>query len=216
MVGKPIDRPACEGDVGEPLDGVRPNQKLAKIPCPAMALPVLGVYDVVVIGGGTGGAPAGIAAARQGAKTLVVEYLHGLGGVGTLGAISGYCAGNRVGFTATVQADSKDPNPGSSSKRSSGGARRCSGRGPTSGTAAIGCGALVDRGRVVGAIVATPKAAASSWPRPSWTPPAMPTSRPPPGAVHLHRRRASWPCKAPGCRRAARRHLRQHRLHRDR
>ena len=32
-----------------------------------------------------GGAPAGIAAARQGSRTLVVEYLHGLGGVGTMG-----------------------------------------------------------------------------------------------------------------------------------
>ena len=45
---------------------------------------MVGRYDVVVIGGGTGGAPAGIGAARQGAKTLVVEYLHGLGGVGTI------------------------------------------------------------------------------------------------------------------------------------
>ncbi len=61
---------------------------------------MLGRYDVVVIGGGTGGAPAGIAAARQGAKTLVVEQLTGLGGVGTMGAISTYCSGNRVGFTA--------------------------------------------------------------------------------------------------------------------
>ena len=66
-------------------------------------MPVLGRYDVVVIGGGTGGAPAGIGAARAGAKTLVVEYLHGLGGVGTMGAIAGYYWGNRVGFTATVR-----------------------------------------------------------------------------------------------------------------
>ena len=35
-------------------------------------------------------------------KTLVVEQLCGLGGVGTLGAISIYCSGNRVGFTAEV------------------------------------------------------------------------------------------------------------------
>ena len=46
--------------------------------------------------------PAGIGAARQGARTLVVEYLYGLGGVGTLGAISKYYWGNRVGFTQEV------------------------------------------------------------------------------------------------------------------
>ena len=61
--------------------------------------PILGRCDVVVAGGGTGGAPAGIAAARDGAKTIVLEMQHGLGGVGTRGLISGYWFGNRVGFT---------------------------------------------------------------------------------------------------------------------
>lgn len=60
-------------------------------------------YDVIVVGGGTSGAPAAIAAARAGAKVLLVEYLHGLGGVGTEGAIANYWWGNRVGFTAEVQ-----------------------------------------------------------------------------------------------------------------
>jgi len=32
-------------------------------------IPVFGEYDVVVVGGGDGGAPAGIAAGRQGART---------------------------------------------------------------------------------------------------------------------------------------------------
>ncbi|WFB35735.1 FAD-dependent oxidoreductase [Kiritimatiellota bacterium B12222] len=58
--------------------------------------------DVLVMGGGTGGAPAAIAAARSGKKTLVAEYLSGLGGVGTLGLIGRYWFGNRVGFTAEI------------------------------------------------------------------------------------------------------------------
>jgi hypothetical protein len=66
------------------------------------AVPSLGRCDVLVAGGGTGGAPAGIAAAREGATTVVLEPQHALGGVSTLGLISTYWFGNRVGFTAEL------------------------------------------------------------------------------------------------------------------
>lgn len=64
--------------------------------------PVLGEYDVVVVGGGTGGAPAALAAGRAGARVLLIESLSMLGGVGTAGYIAHYYHGNRAGFTAEV------------------------------------------------------------------------------------------------------------------
>ncbi len=64
--------------------------------------PVWESFDVLVAGGGTGGAPAAIASARAGAKTLCLETGHGLGGVGTLGLISSYWFGNKCGFTAEL------------------------------------------------------------------------------------------------------------------
>jgi len=91
------------GDVRENLAGIRPEQRRATtISTDKRQVPILGEFDVVVVGGGTGGAPAGIAAARQGARTLVVEYLHGLGGVGTMGYISSYYYGYLKGFTREI------------------------------------------------------------------------------------------------------------------
>ncbi|NLB41140.1 MAG: FAD-dependent oxidoreductase, partial [Clostridiales bacterium] len=66
------------------------------------SIPVIGEYEVVVVGGGTAGANAGISAARHGAKTLVLEYLHGLGGTQTMGLIGIYWDGFREGFTEEV------------------------------------------------------------------------------------------------------------------
>jgi len=153
LPGEPVAAPVAAGDVKEFLAGVRPTQeKLPTVPQPERAIPVLGQYDVVVIGGGTGGAPAGIGAARQGAKTLVVEYLHGLGGVGTLGAISSYYWGNRVGFTATI--------PGGGrwviEQRMEWYRRELIDAGADVWFGTLGCGALVDGGRVIGAVVVTP------------------------------------------------------------
>ena len=65
-------------------------------------LSVLANVDVLVVGGGTGGAPAAIAAAREGVKTLVLEGQYDLGGTGTLGCISRYCCGWRHGFTEEI------------------------------------------------------------------------------------------------------------------
>jgi len=154
--GQPTGQPTERGEVRELLGGVRPNQQLPTIPQANRALPVLGRYDVVVIGGGTAGAPAGIAAARQGAKTLVVEQLCGLGGVGTTGYISNYCAGNRVGFTASVGGG----NTWIIEQKMEWWRRELLQAGAEIWFGSVGCGALVDPERgnqVLGAVVVTPR-----------------------------------------------------------
>lgn len=72
--------------------------------CPAIpfeldSLPLDDGYDVLVSGLGTGGAPAAIAAARSGVRTLGVEKLSIPGGVCTAGRIASYWFGNCCGFT---------------------------------------------------------------------------------------------------------------------
>ena len=68
----------------------------------ARALPVLDQCDVLVVGAGTAGAPATIAAAQQGADTVVVEYLYSMGGIQTDGRIGSYYHGNLCGFTTNA------------------------------------------------------------------------------------------------------------------
>ncbi len=47
--------------------------------------------DVLVVGGGPAGCAAAIAAAREGAKTLLVEQFGFLGGMGTAGLVPAFC-----------------------------------------------------------------------------------------------------------------------------
>ena len=113
-VASRLEKSFLKADVGEMLQGIRSMPPLAPhrtILSPKRSIPILGRYDTVVVGGGTGGAPAGIASARGGAKTLVIEYLYGLGGVGTIGRISSYYHGNKVGFTEEVEKGMKSFEP---------------------------------------------------------------------------------------------------------
>jgi len=146
------------GEVRERLVGIRPSQRnLPAVRVPARTLPVLGRYDVVVIGGGTSGAPAALAAARQGAKTLVVEYQHALGGVGTLGLVGNYYRGFSGGFNvelergiaqlhATVYAEAKMEWWRQEIRKAGG----------EIWLGCLGCGTLVEDAKVTGALVATP------------------------------------------------------------
>ncbi|MFW6286603.1 MAG: FAD-dependent oxidoreductase [Candidatus Sumerlaeota bacterium] len=70
----------------------------------------LGHYDVVIIGGGTSGAPAAIGAARLGAKVLLFEYQYAPGGTATLGLIGRPYHGKKIGFSAEVPFPNKKEN----------------------------------------------------------------------------------------------------------
>jgi glycine/D-amino acid oxidase-like deaminating enzyme len=157
------------GQVEEILKPLRPALPGGYVDAPAGALPVLGRYDVVVLGGGTAGASAGISAARQGANTLVLEYLHGLGGLGTLGLIGRYWDGFREGYSATIDEgvhtmappghprQLKDWKEESLSDWKMEWLRRELLR--ANGQVwfgVLGCGALVSDGKVKGVVVATP------------------------------------------------------------
>ena len=151
-IAKPGNVPS-QLDVKEFLQGTRPvDEGLAQVAQPAGSLPVLARCDVLVIGGGTTGAPAAIGAARQGARTLVVEYLHELGGVGTTGTITNYYWGNRIGFSATVEDGKKTWIP---QQRIEWWRQKILDAGGDIWFGTVGCGAVVDGKRVKGAVVAS-------------------------------------------------------------
>ena len=157
-----------QGDIGELLEGLRPSLNYGSVVAEETTLPVLGNYDVVVLGGGTAGAPAGVGAAQHGAKTLVIDYMHGLGGIGTLGMIGSYYHGYRKGYTNIVDHGVK--NMGSDNPRKKGSLsewvfdwkteyfrKEIRNAGSEIWFGVIGCGAYVDDGRIKGVVVATPE-----------------------------------------------------------
>jgi len=61
---------------------------MATIREPAREIPVVHDVDVVVCGGGPGGFPAAIAAARHGARTVLIERYGFMGGLATAGLVA--------------------------------------------------------------------------------------------------------------------------------
>ncbi len=55
---------------------------------PGCKMEVYGEYDVVVVGGGMAGTGAALAAAREGAKTILIENTSALGGLATMGIVN--------------------------------------------------------------------------------------------------------------------------------
>ncbi len=57
---------------------------------PARSLPVVGAWDVIVVGGGIAGIAAALAAARSGVSVLLTERFCALGGLATIGNVTIY------------------------------------------------------------------------------------------------------------------------------
>ena len=58
---------------------------------PARETPVVGEYDVVVLGGGPAGIAAAASATRPGARALLVERYGFMGGMGTAAGVTNFC-----------------------------------------------------------------------------------------------------------------------------
>lgn len=162
-----IIKDALPGDTGELLGGIRRSLNQGEIISEDTVLPVLGEFDTVVLGGGTSGAPAAVGAARHGAKTLVVEYLHGLGGIGTLGMVGRYYHGYREGFTNEVDMGTKaigEGNPRQKKRldewvfdwKTEFYRKEIRKAGGEIWFGVLGCGTFVENGTVKGLVVATP------------------------------------------------------------
>jgi ribulose 1,5-bisphosphate synthetase/thiazole synthase len=122
----------------------------------ARDLPVLAECDVVVAGAGTGGGPAGIAAARQGAKTIVCEYIWQMGGVQTDGLIGLYYWGNRVGFTSEIDAGVKETGAVFSQCKSEWYRKENRKAGAEIWYGTMVNGVIVENNRITGVVVLTP------------------------------------------------------------
>jgi len=146
-------------EIGEMLQGIHSRAPLALQPTitsPSRELPVLAKVDVVVVGGGTAGAPAGIGASRGGAKTLVIEYLSSLGGIGTIGMINSYWHGNQVGFTEEVTVATGGSRNWNIEKKMEWYRREIGKAGGNIWFQSLGCGSVVRDKRVIGVVVTTP------------------------------------------------------------
>ncbi len=76
------------GDQGGQDEGMNPTPILGFYEEPARSLPVVAEADVLVVGGGPGGIGAAVSAARNGAKTILVERFGSFGGTWTAGILS--------------------------------------------------------------------------------------------------------------------------------
>ena len=157
-VGSNLKAPLAGVAVGEHALGLPGylSNAAGSVQAEARELPVLAECDVLVAGAGTGGGPAGIAAARQGAKTIVCEYIYQMGGVATDGLIGIYYWGNRVGFTSEIDKGVKETGVVFSQCKSEWYRRQNRKAGAEVWYGTMVNGVIVENGKLTGVVVLTP------------------------------------------------------------
>ncbi len=146
---------------------IRSSMVKGQIPKQQMDIPVLGQYDVLVVGGGTAGSAAAISAARNGSRTLCIEHLHGLGGLTTKGLIEDASNTNEPGFASEVineikklkgdrKKDEDQPKQWCQNWKMEWFRKEFIKAGGELWFGASGCGAIVEFRKVKGAIIITP------------------------------------------------------------
>ncbi len=83
------------------LDGRQGRWPMERVS--AANVPVLAQADILVAGGGSGGACASAASAREGMRTVLVDLNPGLGGTGTYGGVDSYWFGRKAGYAEKLQ-----------------------------------------------------------------------------------------------------------------
>ncbi len=168
QVKQPAIHATDKGRVGELLNPLRTHLHKGNVKSSKGVLPIFGEYDVVVMGGGTAGAPAGISASKHGAKTLVLEYLHGLGGMTTVGLIGRYWDGFREGYSVQIDQAVREMAPADHPRQLKGDAnsrsdwkiewyrRELRKNKADIWFGIVGCGALVKDNKIEGVVIATP------------------------------------------------------------
>ncbi len=193
----PVPQPAVNADVAEVLIGMRPVQQLPTIPDQARALPVLGTYDVVVVGGGTTGAPAGIAPRAQAPR-------HWSSSTCTHWEVSA----RQEPYPVTTGATGSALQPASPGRGVGSSNRKCNSGGPNYSKLAARSGSgpwAAERWwRTLPSKASSsrrPRDAASCWPKPSSTQQAiliLPTLPEQPACTPTKK---NWPFKVRGCHR---------------
>lgn len=159
----------ARGQVQTFSDALRPQSVIDTQAWSPAPIPTLTTVAVAIMGGGTVGANAAISASRNGVRTLVMEYLHSLGGTGTAGYIGRYWDGYREGFTREIDAGTAAMAPAEHARQKTDKhvewdvvwksewyrqeIQKASG---TIWYDTLGCGALIEGSTVKGLLVATP------------------------------------------------------------
>jgi len=75
---------------------------------PARQIPIKAEVDVLVVGGGPAGFSAAVNAARQGARTMLIDQAGSVGGMATVGLMSHWTGNTKGGFYEEILERSKD------------------------------------------------------------------------------------------------------------